>query len=44
MYARISVANKGVIPPEARLFMGEIGGVLTPLGLAFSQPLNRTFA
>ncbi|KAF9553357.1 MFS general substrate transporter [Agrocybe pediades] len=33
MYTRISAANKGTIPPESRLLMGEIGGVLTPLGL-----------
>ncbi|KAE9398023.1 MFS general substrate transporter [Gymnopus androsaceus JB14] len=27
--------NGGVLPPEARLYMGEIGGVLIPLGLYF---------
>ncbi|KAF9000016.1 major facilitator superfamily domain-containing protein [Cyathus striatus] len=32
-YRRESRKNGGTLPPEARLFMGEIGGVLVPIGL-----------
>ncbi|KAJ3891157.1 MFS general substrate transporter [Lentinula edodes] len=35
VFAREAEKNGGVAPPEARLYMGEIGGILTPLGLYF---------
>ncbi|KAJ3747863.1 major facilitator superfamily domain-containing protein [Lentinula detonsa] len=35
VYAREAEKNGGVAPPEARLYMGEIGGILTPFGLYF---------
>ncbi|CAA7261303.1 unnamed protein product [Cyclocybe aegerita] len=33
MYHRAAAENKGIIPPETRLVMGEIGGILVPLSL-----------
>ncbi|KAF8659474.1 hypothetical protein AX16_001841 [Volvariella volvacea WC 439] len=33
LYARHAKANNGLIPPETRLIMGQLGGVLVPLGL-----------
>ncbi|KAJ3846003.1 major facilitator superfamily domain-containing protein [Lentinula lateritia] len=35
VFAREAEKNGGVAPPEARLYMGEVGGILTPLGLYF---------
>ncbi|KAJ3729655.1 major facilitator superfamily domain-containing protein [Lentinula raphanica] len=35
VFSREAEKNGGVAPPEARLYMGEIGGILTPLGLYF---------
>ncbi|KAF8188317.1 MFS general substrate transporter [Pholiota molesta] len=32
-YERTAKANGGTLPPESRLVMGEIGGVLIPIGL-----------
>lgn len=37
VFEREAEKNGGVAPPEARLYMGEIGGVLTPLGMLFSS-------
>ncbi|KDR77915.1 hypothetical protein GALMADRAFT_244882 [Galerina marginata CBS 339.88] len=33
LYARASEMNDGRVPPETRLIMGEVGGVLVPIGL-----------
>ncbi|KAF8147884.1 major facilitator superfamily domain-containing protein [Crassisporium funariophilum] len=33
LYARAARENGGNVPPETRLIMGEVGGVLVPLGL-----------
>ncbi|PPQ97319.1 hypothetical protein CVT26_006637 [Gymnopilus dilepis] len=33
MYKRVSLQNNGKVPPETRLVMGQIGGVLVPFGL-----------
>ncbi|TFK32753.1 major facilitator superfamily domain-containing protein [Crucibulum laeve] len=33
LYRRESERNGGNVPPEARLFMGEVGGILVPIGL-----------
>ncbi|KAF5390138.1 hypothetical protein D9757_003787 [Collybiopsis confluens] len=33
LYAREAERHGGVLPPESRLYMGEVGGVLTPLGM-----------
>ncbi|KIK70121.1 hypothetical protein GYMLUDRAFT_151768 [Collybiopsis luxurians FD-317 M1] len=35
LYDREAEKNGGVVSPESRLYMGEVGGVLTPLGLYF---------
>ncbi|KAF8878172.1 hypothetical protein CPB84DRAFT_1794365 [Gymnopilus junonius] len=33
LYRRVEEENNGKVPPETRLIMGEIGGVLVPFGL-----------
>ncbi|KAF8879767.1 major facilitator superfamily domain-containing protein [Gymnopilus junonius] len=33
LYRRVGEENNGKVPPETRLIMGEIGGVLVPFGL-----------